>query len=170
MIQKTKSSLYACGFCFILFWESVLIHKHQAREQNGWILFNMRKKTAFGYKHQNHFILFADSMDKKTYDFSIRPFVCLHHIDSIQKVPLHTKFIKIPMKIGIDTSQHPQYLILCKENKPYWKKKRQFESPIILSKNMGFYYRNKMKDEIQLTENQNMFIQEDTSRAFVWME
>lgn len=170
MIQKTRSSLYACGFCFILFLGSVLIHKHQAREQNGWILFNMRKKTTYGYKHQNHFILFADSMDKKTYDFSIKPFVCLHHIDSIQKVPLHTKFIKIPMKIGIDTSQHPQYLILSKENKPYWKKKRQFESPIILSKNMGFYYRNKIKNEIQLTENQNMLIQEDTSRAFVWME
>jgi hypothetical protein len=74
------------------------------------------------------------------------------------------------MKLGIDTSQHPEYLILCKENQPFWKKRRQFEYNLILSKNMGFYYRNKLKDEIKLAKHQEMRIQEDKSQAFFWKE
>jgi hypothetical protein len=149
---------------------SQLIRNHYTTYTNGWIHFNLRKQTAFGYKYRRQFILFADSMDKKTFDFSIRPFVCYYDIDTIQKLPLHAQFKSIPMKLGISTGQNPENLILCKENKPFWKKKRQFESPIILSKNMGYYYRNKMKNEIQLAENQEMRIQEDTSRAFFWKE
>jgi len=170
LIQKTKSSLYIFGLCIIIFISNYLFQIYQASEQNGWILFNLRKKIAFGFKHQNNFILFADSMDKKTFDFSIKPFICKNHIDSIQKVPLHAKFSKIQMKLGIDTSQHPEYLILCKENQPFWKKRRQFEYNLILSKNMGFYYRNKLKDEIKLAKHQEMRIQEDKSQAFFWKE
>jgi competence protein ComEC len=170
LIQKTRHNLYLLGVLCLMLLGSQLIRNHYTTYTNGWIHFNLRKQTAFGYKYRRQFILFADSMDKKTFDFSIRPFVCYYDIDTIQKVPLHAQFKSIPMKLGISTSQNPENLILCKENKPFWKKKRQFESPIILSKNMGYYYKNKMKNEIQLAENQEMRIQDDTSQAFFWKE
>jgi len=170
LIQKTRHNLYLLGVLCLILLGSQLIRNHYTTHTNGWIHFNLRKQTAFGYKYRRHFILFADSMDKKTFDFSIRPFVCYYDIDTIKKVPLNAKFKSIPMKLGISTSQNPENLILCKENKSFWKKQRVFESNIILSKNMGNYYRSKLNEEIQLAKNQEMRIQDDTSRAYFWEE
>lgn len=170
MIQKTKSSLYTFGLCFIIFLSSLLIEKYQSKEQNKWILFNLRKKTVFGYKFKDKFFLFADSLDKKTFDFSIKPFLCSNHINEVHKFPLATKFKKIPMKLGVDVFQNPSYLILCKENKAYWKKKISFDSNIILSKNMGFYYQNKMKNDIVLNEKQTLTIQDEQAKALILNE
>lgn len=170
LIQKTRHNLYLLGILCLILLGSQLVRNHYTTHTNGWIHFNLRKQTAFGYKYRRQFILFADSMDKKTFDFSIRPFVCYYDIDTIKKVPLNAQFQSIPMKLGISTSQNPEILILCKENKSFWKKQREFESNIILSKNMGNYYRSKLNEEIQLAKNQEKLVQEDTNRAYFWEE
>ena len=162
LIQKNKQSIYIIGILIITFTLVNTFNSVKKREETHWIFFNLRKFTAFGYKKSQNLYLFTDSLDSKTYDFSVQPYINLYQIDSVYQYSLKSSFRNQKMLFGIDSIQKPEYFLCSKENKSIWKYNFNRTNNIIFAKNMGTYYQKKNKNKYN-----PIHVQSDTSKALM---
>lgn len=162
LIQKNKRTIYIIGILITTFTIVNTLNIINKSKEEHWILFNLRKYTAFGYKKSKNLFIFTDSLDSKTFDFSVKPYLNLYHIDSVYQYPLSSSFKGKKMIFGVDALQSPEYFICSKENKLIWKYNIVNTKNVIFAKNMGLYYQSKNKEKYK-----PIYIQSDTSKAII---
>jgi competence protein ComEC len=143
---------------------SILWDRWKAKNESEWVLFNLRKKTAFGFREGSRFYLFADSLDQSSIGFSIEPYLISKFVDSLVMKPLLVEMNK-PKKYSISPDDG-QYLVLCRENKPFWKYFATLDRTFILSRNMGNFYQNRY-DSILVSQKKRFIKQTDTTFAII---
>ena len=162
LIQKNKRSIYILGVLILVFSLVNTVNTINKTKEEHWIMFNLRKYIAFGFKQNRNLYLFSDSLDSKTFDFSIQPYISLYQIDSVHQFSLRSSFRNQKMLFGVDSIQNPYYFILSKENKSVWKYNFNRSNNVIFAKNMGAYYQ-KNKENIY----NPIHVQSDTTKALM---
>jgi competence protein ComEC len=130
--------------------------QYKNTEISEWYVLPSYRNTAFALASHSKIMVFADSLEPQANQFFVDNLRIKKGLktEDVMRYPLRTRMEGISMKYGIAQSQHPNFLILCKENKANWHEYIAERDSFVLPNCLGSYYTRLLEEELKSLQKQ----------------
>lgn len=107
-----------------------------------WILFPSKRHAGFAYLHHSRLHIFSDSIESRISAYFLPRLYTYYHISESHRIRhgLYDRIADQPMRWSPAIENHPQYLMLIRENRKQWKDAIVQRDSFLLCPSLGHYY------------------------------